>query len=178
MGGTDEANNLVALSAREHYICHLLLTKMFDNTGLIRAAVLMGAQTGATSRSYRKVRENFSQLQSISQTGEGNSQFGTKWVYSQELKLSKKIKISDEIPEGFLLGRVINFDKLLKPTITELKKQKNVLLYTELYRIYNELGWKQFVKQTGYNKSKPNFVQMCSRHAEDYLPQNGKRRGK
>ena len=30
LGGSDEKTNLVDLSAREHYICHLLLTKMFD----------------------------------------------------------------------------------------------------------------------------------------------------
>jgi hypothetical protein len=30
MGGSNRKNNLVALTAREHYICHLLLTKMVE----------------------------------------------------------------------------------------------------------------------------------------------------
>lgn len=30
LGGTDLAENLVLLTAREHYVCHLLLTKMLD----------------------------------------------------------------------------------------------------------------------------------------------------
>lgn len=178
LGGKDSEDNLVKLSAREHYICHLLLTKMFNHPGLLNAAVLMGAQTGATSRTYANLRIKFAEAQSIAQSGENNSQYGTKWIYSLELKQSKKIKITDPIPEGYLLGRVIDFDKLIKPKLREISKQKNIALYTELYRIYNELGWEQFILQTGYNKSKPNFVQMCSRHVEDYTPQNGKRRGK
>ena len=28
LGGTDDINNLVELTAREHFICHWLLTKM------------------------------------------------------------------------------------------------------------------------------------------------------
>jgi hypothetical protein len=38
LGGTDDASNLVRLTAREHYICHLLLTKMTE--GLIRRKML------------------------------------------------------------------------------------------------------------------------------------------
>ena len=32
LGGTDDANNLVCLTPREHYLCHALLPKMVDNT--------------------------------------------------------------------------------------------------------------------------------------------------
>lgn len=32
LGGSDEKENLVSLTAREHFICHWLLTKMADNT--------------------------------------------------------------------------------------------------------------------------------------------------
>ena len=30
LGGNDSLENLVELSAREHYICHLLLTKIYN----------------------------------------------------------------------------------------------------------------------------------------------------
>ena len=30
-GGTDNDDNIVALTAREHYICHLLLAKIYDD---------------------------------------------------------------------------------------------------------------------------------------------------
>ncbi len=39
------------------------------------------------------------------QQGEKNSQFGTMWIYNLELKESKRIKINDSIPEGWIKGR-------------------------------------------------------------------------
>lgn len=41
LGGGDESENLVKLSAREHFIAHLLLAKMFPFTGLVHAAFKM-----------------------------------------------------------------------------------------------------------------------------------------
>ena len=32
LNGTDEKNNLVLLTAREHYVCHKLLTRIYPNT--------------------------------------------------------------------------------------------------------------------------------------------------
>lgn len=48
---------------------------------------------------------------SVHQSGEGNSQYGTRWIHSMEEKRSKKIRATDEIPEGWELGRKIKFDK-------------------------------------------------------------------
>lgn len=48
---------------------------------------------------------------SVHQSGEGNSQFGTRWIYSDEEQTSKKIRATDDIPEGWQLGRKIKFDK-------------------------------------------------------------------
>lgn len=42
MGGTDEATNLVSLTPEEHYLCHLLLVKIYpNNIRLVRAAMFM-----------------------------------------------------------------------------------------------------------------------------------------
>lgn len=46
---------------------------------------------------------------SIAQAGEGNSQYGTRWVHSLEEKRSKRIMKSEEIPTGWLEGRKIKF---------------------------------------------------------------------
>ena len=48
---------------------------------------------------------------SVRESGEGNSQFGTRWIHSMELKQSKKIRVTDDIPEGWEIGRKIKFDK-------------------------------------------------------------------
>jgi len=47
---------------------------------------------------------------SVHQAGEGNSQFGTRWIHSLEEKQSKKIRSTDEIPEGWQLGRKMKFN--------------------------------------------------------------------
>jgi len=48
---------------------------------------------------------------SVHQTGEGNSQFGTRWIHSLEEKQSKKIRVTDKIPLGWLEGRKMKFDE-------------------------------------------------------------------
>ena len=47
---------------------------------------------------------------SVHQKGEGNSQFGTKWIYNNELKESKKIRSTDDLPDGWEYGRKIKFE--------------------------------------------------------------------
>ena len=48
-------------------------------------------------------------INSVYQAGSGNSQFGTQWIYSEAEKTSKKIRVTDDVPEGWLKGRKINF---------------------------------------------------------------------
>ena len=48
---------------------------------------------------------------SLRNAGEGNPQFGTRWIHSLEEKCSKKIRITDDIPKGWLLGRKMKFDE-------------------------------------------------------------------
>lgn len=57
-GGSNKKENLVALTAREHYICHLLLTKMVN--GKYRAKMLY-----ALSLMKPKVKHNFKLYESL-----------------------------------------------------------------------------------------------------------------
>lgn len=41
LGGSDDASNIVRLTAREHFVCHMLLTKMHDDYRLKYALVAM-----------------------------------------------------------------------------------------------------------------------------------------
>lgn len=47
---------------------------------------------------------------SVHQSGEGNSQFGTRWIHSLEEKRSMKIRVTDELPAGWIEGRKMKFD--------------------------------------------------------------------
>lgn len=124
LGGSDEQENIVKLTAREHYIAHLLLTKMFPNnirntSKMIRALGAMAWRIGPNqervcflnSRLFEKLRIKFAHVMSLSQNGKGNSQYNTKWVFNEALMQSKKISINALIESGWQLGRVINWDK-------------------------------------------------------------------
>jgi len=68
------------------------------------------------SRSPEAIAKKKETLKSIGhQKGEKNSQYGTRWIHSMELKNSKRIRKEDPLPEGWSEGRVIDFDKKLNP---------------------------------------------------------------
>lgn len=66
IGGTDTADNIIILSGRQHYICHLLLTKMTSGNNrykMIKAAWMTShTRTGTktNSRIYQYLKENIS----------------------------------------------------------------------------------------------------------------------
>jgi hypothetical protein len=74
------------------------------------------------SFAYEKLKKSFAKIISKSQTGCGNSQYNKKWIYSIKTKQNKKIDKNAEIPEGWALGRIINWDKKLFP-IKKINKQ-------------------------------------------------------
>lgn len=70
LGGTDEKENLVELTAREHFVCHWLLTKMHTGEArgkMINAMYMMRAEgpyqkrykSKITSRVYEKLRVEY-----------------------------------------------------------------------------------------------------------------------
>jgi hypothetical protein len=111
------------------------------------------------------------------------------WIVNLDLRLNKKIKKEQEIPEGWIKGYVTNFDAYLEKIkkvkrVKKIKKEKKekeffdyVDYYTRLYKIYNEYGFEYLVENTGYDKSKQNFVMRCAKYVKDFVPQNGKPRG-
>ena len=56
LGGADDKNNLVKLTAREHFICHLLLTKMV--TGKAKRSMTF-AVWSLTNLDHSKIRERY-----------------------------------------------------------------------------------------------------------------------
>ena len=56
LGGSNDISNIVTLTAREHYICHLLLTKFTkgkDRTKMVHAAWRMMCPAKNSNRSYK-----------------------------------------------------------------------------------------------------------------------------
>ena len=80
LGGLDDADNLVELTAREHFICHWLLTKMYTGEAkykMINALWMMQSknnyqdryQTKITSRVYESLRQDYARHISERNTG-------------------------------------------------------------------------------------------------------------
>jgi len=119
LGGNDDAENIVSLTAREHFVCHYLLAKMYEKETfewykMNHAFIIMKASSDNhkryfNSRLYENLRKNFSSVMSKLQTGSGNSQYGTRWVHNISLKQSRKIPKNDPLPDGWSEGRKIKW---------------------------------------------------------------------
>ena len=136
LSGEDSKANLVKLTAREHYICHLLLTKMVEKDSIYykkmwKAFGLMAwysnrdqkRQYRINNRIYQKLKTEFSIAQSFFQSGSGNSGYGKKWYYNEELRQSIKT-YPNQIEKGWKEGRVINWDRYFKS-----KERKKIRVY-------------------------------------------------
>ena len=115
LGGTNEQDNLVGLTAREHFICHYLLAKMYpkesvewykmNHAFMMMKCYSMNNERYFNSRLYEALKLNFSSAMSKSQTGTSNSQYGTMWICNIQSKENKKIPTSNPLPEGWVKGR-------------------------------------------------------------------------
>jgi hypothetical protein len=101
LGGTDDADNLVDLTAREHFVCHWLLVKITtgeDRYKMLNALRMMRAEkhgqqrydTAITSRVYESIKKEYAQLQSVLRSGSGNGFYGKKHSEEARRAISEK----------------------------------------------------------------------------------------
>lgn len=115
LGGTNDIQNIVSLTAREHFICHFLLVKMYTPETvewykMINAFRMMNVTSTnhsrySNSRLYEYLRKNFSATMRVAQSGKNNSQYGTMWICNITLQENKKISTTTVIPNGWIRGR-------------------------------------------------------------------------
>lgn len=118
LGGSDEVNNIVELYPEEHFLAHQLLVKMHPtNCKLVHAAVMMCVKspthTRVNNKIYSWLRVRLSESLKASQSGPGNSQFGTCWISNLDTKESKKIPkelLGIYLDSGWIKARIINWD--------------------------------------------------------------------
>lgn len=195
MGGTNDKSNLARLTAREHYIAHQLLIKIYPkNKSLIYAAYSMcyysftNKERKYTNRIYEWLKIRHSKYSSMSQSGKGNSQYGYVWISNEKEKICKQIKkdeLSEYLQKGWIKLRIRNFDLYLgKKENIELKKkeilkktEENIKIYKKYFDIYNLYGFTKFKEITNYKFSYPNLVRSFKIYIDNFIPQNGMKRG-
>jgi hypothetical protein len=108
LNGNDDMSNIAFITAREHFVCHWLLTKIYptgeEHWKMLNALRMMRAenpnqtryQTKITSRVYAKLKEEYSILQSERVSGENNPMYGDKFYRSEEGKQRQRESITGE----------------------------------------------------------------------------------
>jgi len=99
LGGSDNVDNLVSLTIREHFICHILLTKFTsgeDRNKMLYAVILMKGGNDKqpryiNSRLYESVKILFAKNRKT-MSGEKNSFYGKKHSAETRAKMSASKK--------------------------------------------------------------------------------------
>ena len=177
LGGQDTEENLVRLTPEEHYVAHQLLIKIYpENHALAKAAAMM-IPNRPSNKMYGWIRRRFSVAKSIEQSGNGNSQFGSRWSHNPTTKENKKIR--GPLSNGWVYGKYkepkINKLALLKEK-REHNRKKQIDIYREYYILYKDVGFNKFAEITKYSKSQANLVQRFASLLDEFVPQNGKKR--
>jgi len=100
LGGLDTPDNLTSLTAREHFICHWLLIKIYKDGDahwkMLNAIRIMRAEnknqqrysTKITSRMYSNLKEEYSRLKSENVRGQNNPFYGKTQTEKAKQKIS------------------------------------------------------------------------------------------
>lgn len=124
LGGSDNQNNIIKLTAREHFICHWLLTKTVKKNSnhyysLYKAYNMMTLSSNnherynITSNVYNTIKKTMSKIKSETLRGKNNPSYGTKWITNfktKSIKMVKKEELSSYLDSGWKLGKIENFD--------------------------------------------------------------------
>lgn len=90
LGGTDDSNNLVVMSAREHFIAHLLLAKIHGGKLWYAANMLLSQNSQQTrdrvnSRTYSTIKKNVAEQARL-------AKLGTTMCEETKTKISNSLK--------------------------------------------------------------------------------------
>lgn len=124
IGGTDDPENLILLTAKEHFVCHHLLTKIYSDSGLRFAFWAMCNQTfGDVQRPYRitaavyaKAKQEFAKVNS--------KRHSNKKIPEHQVEKLRQRMIGNSIhkpgPESHLYGKPRTSDTISKISQTKI----------------------------------------------------------
>lgn len=205
IGGTDNPNNLVMFTGREHFIAHMLLWKTYpEDISLMRAAFMMSSRWKSgdidsnipqNSKTYARLREEYSQAVSQQCSGENNPMFGVthppevmerikatrketerrkrliNWRLSNDKYMSQFKRKPDEV-QPFLINTGSVFPAFRFKG--ELKDWLSFEVYKDFWERSNKTGPKDFStkvqKVSGREFSGTYFKTMTERFSEGFEP--------
>jgi predicted nucleic acid-binding Zn ribbon protein len=107
LGGTNDKENIVALTPEEHYVAHQLLVKMYPKEHkLVYAANMMTVSSNdrrSSNKRYKWLREKYVSA-CRARVGEQNSSYGKRWYYNPDTLESGKFLVED-VPAEWQTGR-------------------------------------------------------------------------
>lgn len=161
LGGSNEKENLVSLSAREHYIAHLLLTKMVEGENkskmcwALHRMVFSSQKQSFSSYQYEMLRKIHSKNLMENHPSKKNSWriSVSKAVYSHwEENKKRKQKMSEMVKKRWRddpdAARKIAIQNLPEPMIGE----KNGMVKRIEYNGEYYWGWRELLEKTGCTK--------------------------
>jgi hypothetical protein len=142
LGGSNQLDNLVRLTAREHFICHLLLTKMVvghNKSKMSQAAWMMASAIGkgqdrynVNNRTYEKLRLNMSAIKKNMTTWN----LGITPKDSTRLKL-RKASLDHLVKQGKMTQEVADYKNSLPlppPYIPKKRRVRNKTTFKDAFR--------------------------------------------
>jgi hypothetical protein len=146
LGGSDTKDNLVRLTAREHYLAHYLLMKMqVPKSGgyysMLKAFLMMQVQHESGLRyipghKFENLRKIDSERKSITMLGKKNHILGKRWIWNPNTEHTKLHDPTIELPHGYIFGQ--KKTKKLCPVCGKVfYKRSNVTCSKECRKVKN-----------------------------------------
>jgi hypothetical protein len=136
LGGNNDSDNLVRLTAREHFICHLLLTKMTTGTNkskMSQAAWMMASVAGKGQHRYKVNNRTYEKLRlTMSAIKKEKSTWNKGISPSDETKKRlRKASLDYLVKQGKMTQAEADYKNSLpinvkQPNIKKVKKSKKI----------------------------------------------------
>jgi len=147
LGGSNDKNNLVELTAREHFLCHMLLCEIYPNENKLRHALFLMAigkkkikekTYVISSRVYERLKCEYSQMLTGKKQSEetrnkksksmiGHSMYTEEWKQKiSKSNTGREITWGDKISSS-LKGRKIDWDRGINKTIIQYDLEGNFI---------------------------------------------------
>lgn len=138
IGGTDDPDNLVRVSYREHYILHYLLTKMYDSDSLVYAFCAMNhmnVNKYSNSRLYESAKKIWIEnIKMKPRSIECKNKISNSWTEERKESHRKKVSGENHWTSREPKEKVEKITEIMRDNITDEHRRKQGDSLRERYR--------------------------------------------